>query len=153
MFCLTSVTAEYAARRYLDSYGDFADTLNVRNFSHWWGKGLDAQYENYENNLFWSAMAGWITMPKISPPFTRPPTENEGNFLPRREAKEVFSAAAVFDAQGNLLWRSWEDFFFFEYLTEAEWLAGADRSYQNARCLFDRSHLTEAGGNSSRTAL
>ena len=144
MFCLTSVTAEYAARRYLDSYGDFADTLNVRNFSHWWGKGLDAQYENYENNLFWSAMADGNNAQNFST-FHTTATENEGNFLPRREAKEVFSAAAVFDAQGNLLWRSWEDFFFFEYLTEAEWLAGADRSYQNARCLFDRSHLTEAG--------
>ena len=144
MFCLTSVTAEYAAKRYLDSYGDFADTLNVRNLSHWWGKGLDAQHENYENNLFWSAMAEGNKAQNFSA-FHTAATENEGNFLPRQEAKEVFSAAAVFDAQGNLLWRSWEDFFFFEYLTEADWLAGAERSHQKARCLFDRSHLTEAG--------
>lgn len=144
MFCLTSVTAEYAAKRYLDSYGDFADTLNVRNLSHWWGKGLDAQHENYENNLFWSAMADANEAQSFST-FHTTATENEGNFLPRQEAKEVFSAAAVFDAQGNLLWRSWEDFFFFEYLTEADWLAGAERSHQKARCLFDRSHLTEAG--------
>ena len=144
MFCLTSVTAEYAARRYLDSYGDFAGTLNVRNLSHWWGKGLDTQYENYENNLFWSAMADANEAQSLST-FHTTATENEGNFLPRQEAKEVFSAAAVFDAQGNLLWRSWEDFFFFEYLTEADWLAGAERSHQKARCLFDRSHLTEAG--------
>ena len=144
MFCLTSVTAEYAARRYLDSYGDFADTLNVRNLSHWWGKGLDAQHENYENNLFWTAMADANEAQNFST-FHTAATENEGNFLPRREAKEVFSAAAVFDAQGNLLWRSWEDFFFFEYLTEADWLAGAERSHQKARCLFDRSRLTEAG--------
>ena len=144
MFCLTSVTAEYAARRYLDSYGDFADTLNVRNLSHWWGKGLDAQHENYENNLFWSAMADGNNAQNFST-FHTTATENEGSFLPRREAKEVFSAAAVFDAEGNLLWRSWEDFFFFEYLTEADWLTGAERSHQKARCLFDRSRLTEAG--------
>ena len=144
MFCLTSVTAEYAARRYLDSYGDFADTLNVRNLSHWWGKGLDAQHENYENNLFWSAMADGNNDQNFST-FHTTATENEGSFLPRREAKEVFSAAAVFDAEGNLLWRSWEDFFFFEYLTEADWLTGAERSHQKARCLFDRSRLTEAG--------
>ena len=81
MFCLTSVTAEYAARRYLDSYGDFADTLNVRNFSHWWGKGLDAQYENYENNLFWSAMADGNNAQNFST-FHTTATENEGNFLP-----------------------------------------------------------------------
>ena len=72
-------------------------------------------------------------------------TENEGNFLPRQEAKEVFSAAAVFDAQGNLLWRSWEDFFFFEYLTEADWLAGAERSHQKARCLHHGSPPVHAG--------
>ena len=144
MFCLTSVTADYAAARYRAAYGDFADTLNVQNLSHWWGKGLDAQHENYENNLFWSAMAEGNEARNFST-FHTAATENEGNFLPRWQAEEVFSAAAVFDAQGNLLWRSWEDFFFFEYLTEADWLSGAERSHQKARCLFDRGHLTEAG--------
>ena len=48
MFCLTSVTAEYAATRYLNGYRDFASTIATRSFEHWLGKGFDSSYANYE---------------------------------------------------------------------------------------------------------
>ena len=55
MFCLTSVTAEYAASRYLTGYDDFASTIATRSFEHWLGKGHSSRYENYDINRLWEA--------------------------------------------------------------------------------------------------
>ena len=58
----------------------------------------------------------------------RPITAGNGGFLPLPESDRAFSAAAVYDGAGNLLACSWEDFFYFEYLTETQWqIAGALR--------------------------
>ena len=56
MFCLTSVTAEYAATRYLNGYRDFASTIATRSFEHWLGKGFDSSYANYDANRRWEAV-------------------------------------------------------------------------------------------------
>lgn len=68
-----------------------------------------------------------------------------GGFLPRPDKNKVYSASAVFDAEGSLLECSWTDFFYFEYLTEGQWKNREERSGNNARAFFDREKLTEAG--------
>ncbi len=68
-----------------------------------------------------------------------------GGFLSRPDKNKVYSASAVFDAEGSLLECSWTDFFYFEYLTEGQWKNREERSGNNARAFFDREKLTEAG--------
>ncbi len=143
MFCLTSVTAEYAATRYLNGYSDFASTIANRSYAHWLGKGYDSRYENYDINRFWEAVddggradffsgAGFIV------------GEDDG-FLNRPNRNKSYSATAVYDAEGNLLECSWLDFFYFEYLTEDQWTNREERSGNNARAFFDKEKLTEEG--------
>lgn len=143
MFCLTSITAEYAATRYLNGYSDFASTIATRSFEHWLGKGYDSRYENYDANRLWEAVddgghadtfhgAGFIV------------GEDDG-FLNRPDSNKVYSATAVYDAEGNLLECSWSDFFYFEYLTEDQWNNREERSGDSARAFFEREMLTEKG--------
>ena len=142
MYCTTSVTAEYAAERCLQDYGERADELMQGNIAIRMDNiaELDAEYANYSKNLIWTAVDYDLYR------HGSPLTEGEGGFLPRRDGKEyVWQATAAFDAQGNLLAGSWEDYIYFEYLTEEQWQAGEERSINNARALFDRQHLNEAG--------
>ena len=143
MYCVTAVAAEYAAARYLDAYGDFASTLSARSLSHWLGEGYDREYANYDANRMWEAadaggQEGTVHLP-------RPDTEGEGGFLDLPDRDKVYSAAAIYDEAGNLLVSSWEDYFYFEYLTEEQWQNREERSGNNARAPIDRSMLTEAG--------
>ena len=57
MYCLTSVTAEYAASRYLAGYGDFASTIAQRCFEPRLGKAGSSKYKNREKSLLWPP--GW----------------------------------------------------------------------------------------------
>lgn len=56
MYCLTSVTAEYAASRYLAGYGDFASTIAQRCFESRLGKAGSSKYKNLEKSLLWKAV-------------------------------------------------------------------------------------------------
>ena len=56
MYCITAITAEYAAARYLDTYKDFSSTLSEISFSFWLGKGFDQEYANYDANRMWEAV-------------------------------------------------------------------------------------------------
>ena len=143
MYCLTSVTAEYAAARYRTGYGDFADIIANGSFVNWYGKGLDAKYANYDANCRWEAAdngghAGNYAMGSLV-------VGGSGGFLSRVPGSQVYSAAAVCDAQGNLLECSWWDFFYFEYLTETQWLDREERSGNKARAFFDPALLTDRG--------
>ena len=44
MYCLTSVTAEYAAARYLKDYDDFASVITSRSLEPWLGKSHSSRY-------------------------------------------------------------------------------------------------------------
>ena len=143
MYCLTSVTAEYAASRYLAGYGDFASTIAQRCFESRLGKAGSSKYKNLEKSLLWKAVdtgggAGSFNGARFI-------VGEGGGFLPRPDKTEVYSASAVFDAEGSLLECSWTDFFYFEYLTEGQWKNREERSGNNARAFFDREKLTEAG--------
>ena len=143
MYCLTSVTAEYAASRYLAGYGDFASTIAQRCFESRLGKAGSSKYKNLEKSLFWKAVdTGGKAGSFYGARFI---VGEGGGFLPRPDKTEVYSASAVFDAEGSLLECSWTDFFYFEYLTEGQWKNREERSGNNARAFFDREKLTEAG--------
>ena len=153
MFCLTSVTAEYAATRYLNGYSDFASTIATRSFEHWLGKGHDSRYENYDANRRWEAVDdGGHADTFHGAKFI---VGEDNGFLNRPNSNKVYSATAVYDAEGNLLECSWSDFFYFEYLTEDQWNNREERSGNNARAFIKREMLTEKGkeiiGNSDLT--
>lgn len=143
MFCLTSVTAEYAATRYLNGYSDFASTIATRSFEHWLGKGHDLQHENYNINRLWEAADdGGHAETFHGAKFI---VGEDDGFLNRPNSNKVYSATAVYDAEGNLLECSWKDYFYFEYLTEEQWLNREERSGNSTRAFFDRELLTEKG--------
>ncbi len=153
MFCLTSVTAEYAATRYLNGYSDFASTIATRSFEHWFGKGFDSKYANYDANRRWEAVdKGGHADTFHGARFII--GEDDG-YLNRPNSNKVYSATAVYDAEGNLLECSWSDFFYFEYLTEDQWNNREERSGNSARAFFKREMLSEKGkeiiGNSDLT--
>lgn len=143
MYCLTSVTAEYAASRYLAGYGDFASTIAQRCFESRLGKAGSSKYKNLEKSLLWKAVdtgggAGSFNGARFI-------VGEGGGFLSRPDKNKLYSASAVFDAEGSLLECSWTDFFYFEYLTEGQWKNREERSGNNARAFFDWEKLTEAG--------
>ena len=143
MYCVTAVAAEYAAVRYLAAYEDFASTLATRSLSHWLGNGHDRQYANYDINRMWAAAddGGRDDFVYVY----RGSGEGESNFIDRPDCDHIYSASAIYDGEGKLLVCSWEDYFYFEYLTKEQWENREERSGNNARALFDRTMLTEAG--------
>ena len=151
MYCLTAVGAEYAASRYLSGYADFASAIFRYSRLELLGQGYDEEYANYDAGRVWEAadMGGRAESFAV----LRPITAGNGGFLPLPESDRAFSAAAVYDGAGNLLACSWEDFFYFEYLTETQWQNRGERSGNNARARFDRALLTEAGREMVREGL
>lgn len=138
MYCLTAVTAELAAHRYLDDYGDLASTIMDGHIAPWYD--ADVSYANYQESHLWEAVASsYINMSQL----VGPPGTN--CFLARPDSREAYVATAVYDPQGNLVEGSWKDFFYFEYLTEEQWADREERSGNNARAFFDRALLTDAG--------
>lgn len=143
MYCVTAVTAECAAARYLDAYKDFASTLSNRSFYHWMGKEYDQEYANYDANRMWEAVDSGSRADGF--PTLRASAEGNSGFLDLPDSDMVYSAAAVYDEEGNLLVSSWEDYFYFEYLTKEQWQSREERSGNSARAPIERSMLTEAG--------
>ena len=143
LYCATSVAAEFAAARYLAAYEDFAATLAARSFSHWLGRGYDQKYANYDANRMWEAADDGGRADTFRT--VRAAAAGDSGFLDLPDSDRVYSAAAVYDGEGNLLACSWEDYFYFEYLTEEQWVNREERSGNSARAPFDRSLLTEAG--------
>ena len=143
MYCMTSVAAEYAASRYAAAYAGFASTIADRNLRYDRDQAYDLRYENYSANRVWQAMDDGGQANSFST-FAPTGTGNAG-FLPRLDRDMAYSASALFDSSGQMLACSWEDYFYFEYMTESQWLNREERSHNNARALFDREKLTEAG--------
>lgn len=143
MYCVTAVTAQYAAERYLTAYRDFASTLSTRSFYDWMGKGYDQEHANYDTNRMWEAAdsGGWADTFHTS----RATAEGDSGFLDLPDSGQVYSVAAVYDGAGNPLVCGWEDYFYFEYLTEAQWQDREERSGNNVRAPIDRAYLTQAG--------
>ena len=135
MYLLTSITAEYAAARYIEDYRHRASEIADSHLEPW----LDSDYperKNYTKNLFWEAAA----TRKFSS--DSPITKGKSGFIERPNSEKVYVSNAIYDAQGNLIECSWSDFFYFEYLTESQWTAREERSLNNARAFFNRELLT-----------
>lgn len=140
MYCLTAVTAEFAAQRYLDDYEDLASTVMDGRIALRYD--ADVSYANYQESHLWEAMA--YSRFYLNAGQRAYPSGSNG-FLARPDSQNAYAAAAVYDAQGNLMECSWKDFFYFEYLTEEQWANREERSMNNARAFFDRKMLTDAG--------
>ena len=143
MACLTNVTAQFAAARALRDSSGYASLLAGLHYTESAVEG-DTGYENLLAWQQWSAACDG-----------RRPVDNSavsgadgrGNGFLIQSTEDTFSfATAVFDARGELLACSWENFFTFSWLTEEEWTSGEDVSPAGfARARFDRACLTEAG--------
>lgn len=138
MYLLTALTAELAADRYLEDSEDRAELLarNARLSQDWEDPDRD---QNFWERAVWEAVnTGEFAIgdPIIS---------GSSGFLQRQNREEVFWANAVYDAQGNYLAGSWEDFFYFTVLTEDQWKAGEELSRYSARAPFRRDKLVEGG--------
>lgn len=137
MYCLTSVTAEYAAARYLEGNRDRAS--NIADGTYTSSLKERPERENYLASKFWEAVSSGTASRGT------PIIEGRNHFIGREDGDESFIATAIYDAEGKLVECSWKDFIFFEYLTEEEWTADEERSGDWARVFFDREKLTEAG--------
>ncbi len=144
MYCLTSVTAENAAARYQTDFGNFASTFSSRSFEQQMTEAA-VEYKNYGIYQLWRAVDLGCE-PSIS--YHSAVQMIEGGIIGLSRKEKVHCAAAIYDADGELLACSWEDFFYFSYMTEKQW-ENEEESYSGntkyARALFDREKLTDTG--------
>lgn len=143
MCCITSLSAEYAAARYMSSYENFMATLSTTSFSSWLGKGYDLKYANHDVNRMWETVD--IGGKADSFAVSRVLAGGDSGFLDFPDSDKAYSSAAIYDEEGNFVAGSWEDFFYFEYLTEEQWTNKEERLGNHARALFHRNMLTETG--------
>lgn len=144
MYCLTSVTAENATARYKTDFGGFASTFSSHSFEEQRTETA-AKYKNYGIYQLWKAVDLGCE-PSIS--YASTVQTVEGGLIGLSRKDKVNCAAAIYDAEGELLACSWEDFFYFSYMTEKQWENGEESYTGNvkyARALFDREKLTDTG--------
>ena len=70
---------------------------------------------------------------------------HEGRLLPMWEHEQLYTAAAIYDGEGNLLGCSWQDSMYFQYMTAEDWEAGGEYTTDMAIALLDRTCLTRQG--------
>ncbi len=140
MYCLTAVTAEYAGARYYERFKNHAGNLTHHTLEYNRTLGFEEKYENYEANRMWE-FASYGNKLSNTGYFTA--SFGDFPYLDRiTPAPKLYGGFAVFDGDGNLVVSSSEDYFYFEYMNEEDWLNGRERSLQNRRVLFDRNKLT-----------
>lgn len=137
MAVLTSVTAEYAAARYEESHRNRANTIMGFRIAEFYER--ETGKANYRENLLWESMRRYNFSDMVGV------SSDAEWFIERPDGEEIFTASVICDAEGNIIYTSEEDFFFFEYLTEDQWDAREERSGNNARAVFDREKLTPEG--------
>ena len=138
MFCVTLVAKGFAQERY-----DSANEVNASLIADWCfdrtpGAGLSGM-ANHEDSRFWDAAAYGARIGGLSP----------GSFYGKAESSPVYSAAAVYDADGQLIECSWRDFIYFQYLTPEQLISG-DAGEGYARAFIDASLLTAEGAEAIR---
>ena len=138
MFCVTLVAKGFAQERY-----DSANEVNASLIADWCfdrtpGAGLSGM-ANHEDSRFWEAAAYGARIGGLSP----------GSFYGKAESLPVYSAAAIYDADGQLIECSWRDFIYFQYLTPEQLISG-DAGEGYARAFIDASLLTAEGAEAIR---
>lgn len=140
MYCLTAVTAEYDAGRDQLDYEAFASNVFSWDLKNWFEE-TGGSVDQAAGSLWEAADRGGEPRGSLSEeiPINR--------FLPRPNRKHTAAATGIYDAEGNLLVCSWDDYFYFQYLTEEQWENRRNIVVRYARAFFDREKLTEAGRN------
>ncbi len=138
MLCATLVAKGFAQERY-----DSANEANASLIADWCldcapGSGLSGM-ANYEDSRLWEAAAYGARIGGLGP----------GSFYGKAESLPVYSAAAIYDADGQLIECSWRDFMYFQYLTPEQLVSG-DAGEGYARALIDASLLTSEGAEAIR---
>ena len=132
MFCATLVAKGFAQERYDSANEVNASLIADRCFDRTPGAGLSGM-ANHEDSRFWEAAAYGARIGGLSP----------GSFYGKAESLPVYSAAAIYDADGQLIECSWRDFIYFQYLTPEQLISG-DAGEGYARAFIDASLLTAA---------
>lgn len=138
MFCATLVAKGFAQERYDSANEVNASLIADRCFDSTPGAGLSGM-ANFEDSRFWEAAAYGARIGGLSP----------GSFYGKAESSPVYSAAAVYDADGQLIECSWRDFIYFQYLTPEQLISG-DAGEGYARAFIDASLLTAEGAEAIR---
>ena len=138
MFCATLVAKGFAQERYDSANEVNASLIADRCFDSTPGAGLSGM-ANYEDSRFWEAAAYGARIGGLSP----------GSFYGKAESLPVYSAAAIYDADGQLIECSWRDFIYFQYLTPEQLISG-DAGEGYARAFIDASLLTAEGAEAIR---
>lgn len=145
MYCLTSVTAEFAAKRYADEYADFASVLAKRVFQYELIESYDPSIERSYPQRMWEVVQTGGRASNVHLVDSFAGITGYTGFIDRKDGERANSATAIFDGTGELLECSWWDFFYFAYMTEDQWLEGEEHSTAYARAFFDREKLTDLG--------
>lgn len=136
MYCATTLTAETAAERYLESNRKRADTIMSQHSDFWQDNGWENSDENKKRYHLWESVSyGNISYGGY------PVIDGDAHFIERMDGYESFHATAVYEGNGTLVECSWEDFIYFEYLTEAEWEERQERSQNKTKAPFERKYL------------
>lgn len=134
MFCATAVAKGFARLRFDGANDDKAQSLMETYVAPWAGKAEGDDSELYMSVLFWNAMVGANHGTGLL----------AGDFPGNANSAPVYTAAAIFDAEGRLIECSWRDFIAFEYLTREQLVTG-DEGNGFAQAFIDSSCLTEEG--------
>lgn len=152
MYYLTAMEAEIEANAFIDNYSYqasrivgncFADSVegNIQDVSN--KKKNESEYQ------FWNAVesGGYSYGAYKNPPAQA--VHGENGFIIRADGNnaeednvEKYAATAIYDAQGNCLEKSWDDFFCFEYYTKEQW-EKKEESSGYTRVFFDREYFRE----------
>lgn len=100
--------------------------------------------KNESEYQFWSAVeSGGYSFGAYKYPPAQTMFGNNG-FITRAGGNPVeeYAATAIYDAQGNCLEKSWDDFFCFEYYTKEQW-EKKEESSGYTRVFFDRAYFRE----------
>ena len=136
MYCVTSVTAEFAAYRYKEANTTRASDIAAGRLYNY---DYQSDSANYKESKLWEVVSAGEMNTLTST------TYGDEYFVPRDSVGYSFSATAVYDKDGNCIENSWNDFIYFNYITEEEWNEGIVLSGNSARAFFKRDKLTEEG--------
>lgn len=147
MYYLTAMEAETAANVFIGNYRHQASRISKKCFGDS-AEGTMQDATNKKKNAseyrFWNAVESGDF---IFDDYEYPPTQTMygGNgFIHRADGDNVeeYAATAIYDAQGNCLEKSWDDFFCFEYYTKEQW-ENKEESSGYTRVFFDREYFRE----------
>ncbi len=136
MYCLTAIYAEESARQFYSA--NTSPVLQVGALDNCLAEPGSEQYLRWRFDL-WDAVNVAAHVPSSSAI-----PEGGGLLFPDKDYTR-YHATAFFDAEGNILACSWEDYLYCQYYTQQSWDREAQHFDGQVRIPFDRSRFTEEG--------